>query len=158
MELSNELGGRFVKQKVLNVFKPILFLGFGIVLFLTVQRIFTPDFHERENEDYTIESVQLMQQNSVDVVLLGTSQMEYGCSPMKIYEDYGIRSYNLASSGQPIGCSYYMLKYALETQKPKAVVLDVSFLFLNEKSYSASRINSFWRYLVDNIPWGGGKN
>lgn len=65
----------------------------------------------------------------MDVIFIGNSKIEYGVSPVSLYEETGICSYSLASSGQPIDFSYWLLKDAFSKQKPSIVVLLASNLF-----------------------------
>lgn len=129
----------------LNVVKSILFIVFGFLLFITIQKVFTPD-HNKEagNPGYTFPAFRKLPSDFIDVIFLGTSLTLDDISPMKIYETTGIKSYNLSSSGQPISLSYFILKTILQTQTPRVVVLDVSSLY---------RIDAIvaWRYVVDNL-------
>ena len=75
----------------------------------------------------TISGFYDMEPDTVDVLFLGSSVMANAFSPQQIYNDTGIRSYNLGSGHQSIFLSYYMLKEALRFQHPQAVVLDCRF-------------------------------
>lgn len=61
---------------------------------------------------------------SIDVLLLGSSHMGVNVDTTILYNDYGIASYKLWGSTQPIWNSYYNLVEALKTQHPKVVVLE----------------------------------
>lgn len=75
-----------------------------------------------------------------DVLFLGTSHMYYGVSPMKIWKDYGITSYNLAAPSSQLPQSYWTLKCALEYNKPKVVVIDTYLVHANKKREGSERI------------------
>lgn len=93
------------------------------------------------------------QEEGVDQVLyLGTSHSEFGVSPMEIYEDSGIVSYNISTSVQPVEVSYFLLQSALKRQSPKVVLLDVSSLFFQDDVSDVA-----WRYVMDGMPFGGTK-
>lgn len=132
----------------IRALKAVVFFLIGLVLFGVLQNIMTPDWSDADNTNYIIHGLEALEEDNIDILFLGTSHMEQGISPMKLYEDTKIRSYSLASSIQPIECSYYMLKKALETQSPKVVVLDVSSLFFQ----ATGSYNAAWRYLLDNMP------
>lgn len=70
-----------------------------------------------------------LEEDTVDVLFLGSSVAMNAFSPMQIYKDYGIRSFNLGSEQQSPFLSYYWLKEALRTQSPKAVVMDARFCY-----------------------------
>ncbi len=69
-----------------------------------------------------------VQEENFDVLFLGSSHMYNGISPMDLWKEYGIVSYNLASSGCKITASYWILKNALRYTSPKLVVLDCAYL------------------------------
>lgn len=64
-------------------------------------------------------------ENSMDVIVLGSSHAQYSFVPSFFYQDTGLYSYMLGSSFQPLNVSYQMLKEALKTQKPELVILEV---------------------------------
>ncbi len=61
---------------------------------------------------------------TIDVLVLGSSHVHYGVNNAKLWEDYGIASYDLSSAEQSIWVSYHYLVEACKKQKPKVVVLD----------------------------------
>ncbi len=63
-------------------------------------------------------------ENSVDVLAVGTSIAYAGINTNVLWQEYGIASYNLCSAEQPFWISYYMLREALKTQRPKVILLD----------------------------------
>ncbi|WP_029233391.1 hypothetical protein [Butyrivibrio sp. VCB2006] len=63
--------------------------------------------------------------NSLDVVFLGSSNIHCNINPNVIWNDYGITSYNYSCDQQELGTTFYYLKQVFETQSPKAVVIDV---------------------------------
>lgn len=91
--------------------------------------------------------------NSLDVLFLGTSHVREAFIPQKLYDNYGITSYNLGSSDQPPVLSYYWLKEALKTQHPKVVVFDVSIVL----SYRASLPEANVRKALDYMHLGMNK-
>ncbi len=98
-----------------------------------------------------------MEENTVDVIFLGSSHTYSGFSPQYLYDSFGIRSYNLGSSQQDLTLSYYWLKEALQTQSPKAVVLDTCtfFQWFNDNNTNAQE--GFVRKAMDFMRWGPNK-
>lgn len=66
----------------------------------------------------------LAQEQDFDVLFLGTSHMIHAVDPMKLWEQYGIVSYNLGGHGNPLPLTYWVLRCALEHTTPKVVVID----------------------------------
>lgn len=78
--------------------------------------------------DGTIPALALRQQeeDTVDVLFLGSSRIGMDISTDVLWRDYGMANYVLWGSVQPFWNSYYMLQEALKTQNPQAVILEVS--------------------------------
>ena len=62
--------------------------------------------------------------NSIDVLFIGSSHVHNGIDISLLYKEYGISSYDFSSSGQPLPTSYFYVKEALKTQKPKLIIFD----------------------------------
>lgn len=62
--------------------------------------------------------------NSVDVLVLGSSHAFENVNTGVLYDSYGMAAYVLAGSMQPYWNTYYYLKEALKTQNPKLIILD----------------------------------
>ncbi len=63
-------------------------------------------------------------ENTIDVVLLGSSHIHCGVNTAKLWNDYGIAAYDFSSAEQSLWVSYYYLKELCKYQSPKVVVLD----------------------------------
>ncbi len=66
-----------------------------------------------------------------DVLFLGSSHVINGVSPLDLFRDYGIASFNLSQHGNYVRSAYYILEQTLEIietknrDMPKVVVLDI---------------------------------
>ena len=67
--------------------------------------------------------------DTIDVLVIGDSESYTTVSPMEIWDKEGIPSYVGGQTGQKIQESYYMLKKALQTQKPKVVAIETNVMF-----------------------------
>ena len=63
------------------------------------------------------------EEHTIDVLICSTSHISKSILPMELYEDYGITSYNLSTSTQPIEATYYILAEALKTQSPEVFIM-----------------------------------
>jgi len=131
-----------------QICKVTAFLLIGLLVFFPLQEIFLPDWNV-DNAEKTLSGFSSLEENTLDVIFLGPSHVGKGIAPMKIYEDTGIRSYNLGTSGQSVITSYFLLNHAFRTQKPEAVFLDVSSFF--DRDIHDKRISGFYRYVMDNL-------
>ena len=62
----------------------------------------------------------------LDVLFFGDSHAYSAIYPMELWNDYGIASYNMANYNLPIPASYWVMRSALLSCRPKVVVLDVN--------------------------------
>lgn len=78
--------------------------------------------------------------NSIDVLILGSSHAFENINTGVLYDSYGIAAYTLAGSVQPYWSTYYYLTEALKTQRPKLIVLDALGSTFNSEYSDHSRI------------------
>lgn len=138
------------KDFKINLLKSICFIIIAIVLFFIIQEIMIPKYYYPDNTISESASRNMPgfyeeETDSIEVLFFGTSHVLDGISPMEIYENYGITSYNLGMLRQPIDVSYYLLKEALKYQSQKVVVYDVSSLFSKGEAVN-------WHYMLDEMP------
>lgn len=119
-----------LKRKILC--KILLFSLVFLFCFAGLNTIFQPVWFGWSNYD-TTHGFYKEPPNTIETVFLGTSAVVTGISPMEIYENNGIASYNLGTEQQPILASYYWAKeaYRLHPGTLKTIVLDVSGLRRN---------------------------
>ena len=129
-----------------------------IVMAALAGEVFKPKFR---NDNYwpldvTYQSFYEMKKDSVDAIFLGSSHAISAFSPQELYDECGIRSFNLGSEEQSLVVSYYWLKEALRFQKPQAVVLDtvVCFPFM-ETPYNCNEASI--RKALDPMKWSSVK-
>lgn len=93
-----------------------------------------------------------LEENSVDVLYLGSSHLYTVISPEDIYHEYGITGFVLGSSCQSIWQSYFYLKEALQTQTPRVVVVEALRIPIGwgqEETYN--------RMAIDPMKWSDAK-
>ncbi len=73
------------------------------------------------------------EENSLDVVFLGASEVFTGVSPGQFYEEAGLTSYLYAMDANPGTLYTHQLKEVLKTQSPQLIVVEVNgFLYKDE--------------------------
>lgn len=137
-----------------RIVKALLFVLVGISVFAGLQKIFVPKRYpyDKTNDTGKLRYFMGEEENSVDVLIFGTSHSSRGILPMEMYELYGIKSYNLSTSVQPIEVTYYTLQEAIKTQKPKVVLWDVSGLYIDYGS------QPHWKMILDEMEIGRNKD
>ena len=142
-------------MKLKSLVSTVSFFAVGIVLFWAVQRLLTPSWNYPINYDNTGLSVRgfyNLEEDTEEVFFMGTSHIIVSVSPMELYRDHGIISYNVGTSGQPIEVSRFLTSQIFRRQHPKVIVMDVSNLFLDFTDNSRN-INSATSYVMDNAPF-----
>ena len=76
-----------------------------------------------------------------DVFFMGTSHVMYGVSPLEIWNEYGITSFNWGSPSCTIPQSYWKLMNALDYHTPKLVVIDCYRAVWEYKSVNEYRMH-----------------
>ena len=135
------------------IFKILTFVIIGIFIFAILQKIFIPKRfpYDKSNDTGKLRYFIGEEENSVDLLVLGTSHSSRGILPMEMYELYGIKSYNLSTSVQPIEVTYYILQEAIKTQNPNVVIWDVSSLYINYAD------TPHWKMAMDEMKIGKNK-
>lgn len=130
------------------IIKVICFFAIGIMLLQLITKIVIPKWITVEDNrmTYIIKGFYEEPKNSLDVIFMGNSDVYRGISPITMWDEYGIVSYNFVSSGQRMWTAYYMLEEALKYQKPKLIVLNMDSAF-NESHSSESN----YRKVFDNM-------
>lgn len=68
------------------------------------------------------------QKDSVDLLVVGSSNSFCTIDPVALYGQYGIAAYDFGSSSQPINISLLYIQEAFKRQKPKVVALEANML------------------------------
>lgn len=104
------------------------------------------------------------QDESFDVLFMGTSHVINGIYPMELWDKYGIVSYNFGGHSNRIPTTYWVMGNALEYTTPKVVVIDCLLLSDMKKCTSKfslihvsldtfplnmTKVNAIWDLLDD---------
>ena len=81
-----------------------------------------------------------LEDDTVDVLVLGSSKAFEHFNTGILWDDYGTASYVLGGSIQPMWNTYYYLKEALKTQTPELIVLEGYCIYQNQEFIDDSRI------------------
>lgn len=106
-----------------------------LTLFWLANRILRPN-----SEFDTIKDFYNSGENTLDVVFFGSSRVFCGISPMVMWRQEGIASFDLAKGSQPLWNTYYYMKECLKYQRPTVMVLDVYMAFIEGKYTDSGNI------------------
>lgn len=126
------------------------FLSLLLVALNTGNRIFKVKYGDGI---YGLTKFYELEDNSVDVLILGSSRAFENFNTGVLWDEYGMASYVLAGSLQPLWNTYYYLREALKTQKPELIVLEGYLTTFQDEYSDDSRIikNNY------GLKWSGNK-
>lgn len=131
----------------IGIIEAAAFLLIFLILFQGATLLFQPKVNF-----YELRTIYDLPENSVDVLLLGTSHMNASISPMDLWNDYGITSFNAGISEQTIPATYFELRELIKVQTPKVVVLETYYIYMKEIITSRGVLH----ILVDQLPLSQG--
>ncbi len=107
-----------MKKSVIRITCFIIILGFTLGY---VNKIF-----KLKDSDgiYGLTKFYELEDDTVDVLILGSSHAFEDFNTGTLWDEYGMASYILAGSLQPMWNTYYYLKEALKTQRPELIILE----------------------------------
>lgn len=128
MDTDNE---KLTKHKVFVIItKMILFIAIGVLILCIISPIFAAKWYTNYGGvSRKIKGMYHEPENTIDIIMLGNSDMYNGISTMCLWNDTGITSYHIGTPMQTTWTSYYLLKDFLKTQSPKLVIIDVDYVF-----------------------------
>lgn len=137
------------KSKTLRTI--VLFLLFNVVLAFSIGHM-AYVFREKEGTN-TWDNFKQLERDSLDIVFIGTSHQFCTINTYLLYEEYGINSFMLATSAQTVPMSYYAAMEAIESQHPKAIVMEMAYCANDFRTLTPEMSHLFF----DGMPWGEAK-
>ncbi len=129
----------------------LLFVVFSAVLICSVLRM---SYVLREKEGIFVwDNFKQLEKDSTDIIFIGSSHQFCTINTDLLYEEYDINSFMLATSAQTIPMSYYAAMEAIESQHPKAIVLEASYIANDFRTVTPEMSH----YFFDGMPWGEAK-
>lgn len=118
-----------------NFFKITAFLTAVVLGFLSFYSVFSFKYLDSV---YKMKTFYKQAENTVDVLVLGSSHIYQGFNTAVLWREFGFTAYNLCGAAQPMWNTYYYLEEALKTQSPKVIILDTYTLSYNDEYDDAS--------------------
>lgn len=120
-----------------SIIKIICFLCILVISLNYVNKIFKVKYMDGI---YGMTKFYELEKGSVDVLILGSSHAFQDFNTGTLWQEYGMASYILAGSIQPMWNTYYYLKEALKTQTPELIVLEGYLTTYDQEFIDDSRI------------------
>ncbi|MDD6077900.1 MAG: hypothetical protein PUB80_05670 [Clostridiales bacterium] len=137
------------KKKAL--LRTLAFLLIVVLLYLLLTQFFLVN---NETDTRNILGFYLEPKNSLDVILIGASELYTGFSSPMAWSQYGFTSYPLAITAAPGKLYSSMLTETVNRQKPKVVVVEINgFLYDDGDTLEEVALRKW----IDNIPMSANK-
>jgi len=104
-----------------NMLRVVAFLLITVILLHTWVIWFIPKHHDGNR---IMETFYAQPENSIDVLVVGSSHTFIDVNTGMLWENYGIPSFVIGGSLQPFWNSYYFIKEAMNYQQPQLIVLE----------------------------------
>lgn len=112
----------------------VTFAGGALILCLLLWHVNHVLSVKYDDGIYSVTQFYELEEDTVDVLVLGSSHAYMSFNTGLLWREHGISSYVLTASAQPIWNSYYYLKEAIKTQTPRLIVLE-GYRLLEEEDY-----------------------
>lgn len=134
-----------------NLLKAIIFTGILVILVIISELILISGIDIRKHGIFKSANYELMGEkaDSIDVIFLGDSLIYSSISPMEIWNNYGYTSFDCAEAAQVISDTYNYLKFAIDSQHPKIIMMEASVMFRNpNKRKTTERLAHYAKQFV----------
>lgn len=137
-----------IKKFTLSAVKCIAF----IILFLMIFN-YTGEVLRNKSESEVLGIVMNKPDDSYDVILAGSSHMQYTLQPAQFFGEHGITACNVSTAAQSVPTTYYVVKEMIERHDPELVVVDLFCLFYPENYFTPTRFHQ----AIDNFSFSPNK-
>ena len=101
-----------------------------------------------------IDAFYIEDKDTIDVAMIGSSEMYSGVSPALLYEKYGVTSFPYATASSTAAAMKTQIKEVERNQSPKLIVIEINcFLYGTDNEEKESSIRNY----IDNVPLNGNK-
>ncbi len=80
-----------------------------------------------------VKAFESLDENSMDVIVYGSSRAWKGCDTRVMYDKYGINAYNYSANWLSINTTFLFLQNSLKSQKPKIALIETGLVNQIEK-------------------------
>ena len=116
--------------------KIIAFVGIVLITLAVLSAFFNGGFWYRNgyvsNRDARYAAIDLEEPGQIDVLNVGNSLCDVSLTPLELFRDYGITSYNMGRDLQSKEATYYAIKAALRKQKIKVLLWETDNLCMQQ--------------------------
>lgn len=143
-----------MKKSKLYITRSIKIVCFILAVLLTVGLLQHYLLIRNDQNRMRMMGYYLEDKNSLDVVVIGASEVYSGFNAAYAYENYGFTSFPYATESSPSSALKTQIKEVLRTQNPQKIVIEINaFLYTDANENDETHIRKY----LDNVPMGGNK-
>ena len=122
-------------SKIINLIKAIIIVTVAVTIVIGLSRIL---LLKSEDGISQLQSLYKQPEDTIDVIFAGSSKVYCDIATGVLWDNYGIAAYDLGGAEAPSWVSYYHLKEALKTQKPKVICYEVTVAAMYDMLYQSN--------------------
>ncbi len=111
-----------MKVKFMRIVTCILLVGIIFRMIICSGKLLNPRWTDRSIN--AVEAFHSLPENSIEVLIYGSSHAWKGIDPRVMYEQYGIKTYNYSGNWQKINTTALFFKDSIRTQSPKIILIE----------------------------------
>ncbi len=136
-----------------TVLKIVLFCGIFAALWYAFQYVLAYNWNRGEHMESRYRAYEAEPDNSIDVVMIGASNIFADLAPAVLWHEAGITAYNMGTSRNIPVLYYHQLRYLIRVQKPRLVVIDAVGLSMeSDLEGRADKYEYSFRKIADTMP------
>ena len=120
-----------MKANLKLVIRSASFIVILLALLIGASYIFMPKDNKKESGMDFVDANGILgeKEGSIDVLIVGDSEIYSSFSPMYMWQNHGFTSYVCGTAAQPLYDSLRFIELALQKQSPSAVILETNAIF-----------------------------
>lgn len=126
-----------------KIFKLTVFIIIFSVCFYSVNKVLVYSFETRWKVTSRSEQILSDEFENVDALIIGGSRMQVGVTPIILWEEAGILSYNIATNSQPPLMTRLILERYIDEVNPKLVIMDLPGIITEANPSDNSTSNQY---------------
>lgn len=141
-----------MKKHLLRIAKIAVILAVVFPMVFVGQKYF---FRNYDGDTVRVDGFYLEDENSLDVVVLGASDVFSDYSAALAYKEYGFTSYPVCVSSNPISLMKYELAEVMKHQSPKLIVVEINSALYDDDTFTENEADK--RRFLDSMPMSANK-
>ena len=121
--------------KIIKLIKGLVIIALAVLIVIGLNRILILKSQDGINQ---LQALYRQPDNSIDVFFVGSSKVYCDIATGVLWDNYGMASFDLGGAEAPSWVSYYHLKEAFKTQKPKVICYEVSVAAMYDMLYQSN--------------------